>query len=151
MERNMQMEHVVGAEYTPLTQEELTDISGESYPRFSRYSMKVSVDGEIAGYICIEDIPLELSVNEDDDDAIKTYKGMINDISSFYLRKMEINGEHLDKLKILFEKTVCRLPYFSLLWCKPSVDNGGLIEKLDEFQPLAYNIDNSIHIFSLHC
>ena len=152
MEKKIQIEHVGDIEYAPLTQEELANKYGASYPQFSQYSMKVSVKGEIVGYIGIENISLNLPFNEDDEDAIKTYKEMINNINSFYLRKIEINSEHIDKLKILFEKTIYRLPFYSILWSKPSIwDISGLIDKIGEFQPLAYNIDNSTYIFSLHC
>lgn len=150
MERIIQIEHVDDIEYAPLTQEELANKYGASYPHFSRYSMKVSVKGEIVGYIGIEDIPLKLSLNDEDEDAIKTYKVMINNTNSFYLRKIEINSEHIDKLKILFEETIYKFPFYSILWSKPSIwDMDGLIDKIGEFQPLAIN--NSIYIFSLHC
>ena len=152
MERKIQIEYVGDIEYAPLTQEELANKYGASYPQFSQYSMKVSVKGEIVGYIGIENNPLKLSLNEDDEDAIKKYKEMINNINSFYLRKIEINGEHIDKLKTLFEKTIYNLPYYSILWSRPSIwDIDGLIDKIGEFLPLAYNIDNSTYIFSLHC
>ena len=152
MEKKIKIEHVDDIEYTPLTKEELANKYGASYPQFSQYSMKVSVKGEIVGYIGIENIPLKLSLNEDDEDEIKTYKEMINNINSFYLRKIEIDREHIDKLKGLFKETINRLPFFSILWSKPSIwDIDGLTQKIDELRPLAHNIDNNIYIFSLHC
>ena len=109
----------------------------------------------IVGYIAIEDSPFNLISTENDSEEIKDYKNKFNNIPSFLLRKIYFTEEYRYRgdLENLFDKVVSELPFKSIVWYRPSImGNGvGLIEQIGGFNPIPYNIEPNVLIFSLQC
>ena len=148
-------------EFEPLTNLDLAQF-GCSILKLHPCSLKAVLKYEggekedvIVGYIAIEDSPFNLISTENDSEEIKDYKNKFNNIPSFLLRKIYFTEEYRYRgdLENLFYKVVSELPFKSIVWYRPSImGNGvGLIEQIGGFNPIPYNIEPNVLIFSLQC
>ena len=138
--------------YSNLSQSDLSSF-GCSFPLLSDYSMKVSVDDKIVGFVAIEDRPLVLQINQGDSQEVKSYKEGINNCKTFYLRKIMFSAEYEELLlQSLFLKVNKRIPYYNYsIWCKPQIwDVNHYIDKIGGFMSPSFNIGRNIVLFSLN-
>lgn len=138
--------------YTRLTVEELA-LFGCSFPLLSKYSMKVSVEGEIVGFVALEDKPLILRECQDDPKHIQDYKRAINTRNTYYLRKIMFspNFRNSGLLENLFLMVNKQLPHNYSIWCRPTIwDTNGYIVQIGGFLPPPYGIRRNIVLFSLN-
>lgn len=145
--------------FEPLTNLDLEQL-GCSFQNLHECSIKAVLkecdkDDIIIGYIAIEKTPFHLLPTKNDNEAIKDYKNKFNKIQSFLLRKIYITEEYryTGKLESLFDNVVSKLPFKSIVWCRPSHmgEHSSLVEQIGGFNSIPYNIDSNVLIFSLQC
>ena len=138
-------------EYSNLSQSELS-LFGCSFPLLSNFSMKVSVNNEIVGFIALEDKPLILRIDRNDTEEVIRYKEGINRRNTFYLRKIMFTPKYEEMLlQALFLKVNQQMPYNYSIWCKPQIwDRYNYIGKLGGFMRPPFNIRRNIVLFSLN-
>lgn len=139
--------------FTQLTSDDLNRL-GIATLSFSNCSVKTidATNGEIVGYIVVEDTPLRLPINENDSDEVKDYKQDFNSHQTFYIKKISILQElqYSGNLVTMFMNMTGKLPKSSILWCRPSIwDCKGYIRQIGGFDTLPYNLDNRIVISSI--
>lgn len=138
--------------YTRLTAEELA-LFGCSFPLLSQYSMKVSVEGEIVGFVALEDKPLILRESKDDPKQVQDYKRAINNRKTYYLRKIMFSPKlrYIGLLEDLFLKVNKQLPHNYSIWCRPTIwDINGYITQIVGSLPPPYDVRRNIVMFSLN-
>jgi len=138
-------------EYSKLSQSELS-LFGCSFPLLSDYSMKVSVNNEIVGFVALENNPLVLRISRNDSQEIRKYKDGINKRNTFYLRKIMFSPKYEELLlQSLFLRINKQLPYNYSIWCKPQIwDVNHYIDKIGGFMSPPFNIRRNIVLFSLN-
>lgn len=138
--------------FAQLTSDDLNTF-GIGTSSFSNYSVKAIDDcnGEIVGYIVLEDSALRLLIKEIDTDEVKEYKQKFGLHQTFYLKKIFILPKlrYSGNLETMFMYMTGKLPKSSILWSKPSVANKeSYLMQLGCFTNLPFHINDGILVFA---
>lgn len=138
--------------FVQLTQDDLNTL-GIGTSSFSNHSVKAIDDcnGEIVGYIVLEDIPFRLPIEVNDANKVKEYKQDFNSHQTFYLKNIFILPKlrYSGNLETMFMTMVEKLPEYSILWSKPSVANKEeYLMQLGGATNLPFHINDGILVFA---
>lgn len=140
-------------EFSPLTMEELNSLElTEGF--HSPYNIKALFNGEIVGYIIIEETKPHFRANAPLDEALLNHLKLLNNKQWFLIRKIHFAEKYraTGNLENMFDKLVSILPDDCDLWCNVSMDSHKYIEQIGGFTnvPKSISSNTSVRVFNVY-
>lgn len=134
--------------YAKLTLRDL-QLYGLSFARLSQYSIKAIFNGEIIGFIALEDIPLSIRIYQSDSKSLIKYKEAINRANSYYMRKIMFMPKYRYSgvLENMFDYMVSKTPKQSFIWCHSFWDVEKYITQIGGFVKPRKDINRNILLY----